>query len=107
MDEMTIQREVDKMTMTFSPDLLSKVAHFLRSSLEPIWRHHPHLHVPAAAAIMCEITKLPTVGNLGLTGTGIKIENVMRHLEGVSKEAFLDTIELQISLWDHDHHALR
>ena len=47
------------------------------------------------------------MGNQGFTTTGIKVENVMRHLpNGVSKEEYLEVIQTQIKKWDDPDHVL-
>lgn len=49
---------------------------------------------------------MPTIDQLSLTGTGIKIENVMRHIDSLSKERFLETIETQIKKSNFSNHSL-
>ena len=82
--------------MAFDRTIIKKTIDFLKKFVEPFWIQKPSVHVPAATAIMSETTYFPTISQQGFTTSGIKIENVMRHLGEVGKEEYLDVIDFQI-----------
>ena len=82
-----IKKEVAKMNISFDIQTIHDVFIFIKDYIGSLCDTKPRLHIPAAAAIICESKKIPTVGNTGFTTSGTKVENIMRHLiDGVSKE---------------------
>lgn len=84
-DEATIQKELFKLNIPFDMNIIREVHCFLDKFIGPLNFQDSQYHIPAACAIICETIKIPTVDQISLTGTGVKIENVMRHIGNLSK----------------------
>ena len=102
-----VKRYLTKMNISFDIETVHDVYNFIKEFIGSLCDTKPRLHIPAAAAIICENKKIPTVGNRGFTTSGIKVENIMRHLiPGVSKEEYLETVQVHIKKWNNASHFL-
>lgn len=86
-DYLYVKKELDKMNISIDIQTIQCVYNFIQTYVGTLCDIRPRVHIPAAAAIICESRKIPTVDGKGFTTNGIKVEDIMRHLiEGVSKE---------------------
>lgn len=106
LDKDFIQRELEKINIPFDPQIIEEVQTFLAKYIGPLNQQDSQYHIPAACAIICETIKIATVDKSSYTSTGVKIENIMRHMNSLSKEKFLDTIEAQLKKSDFEKHYL-
>ena len=84
-DEGTIQRELTKLNIPFDLNIIREIHLFLDKFIGPLNAEDAQYHIPASCAILCETIKIPTVNPNTFTTTGVKIENVMRHVGKLSK----------------------
>jgi len=84
-DQISIQKQLSKLNIPYDMNIIREVHFFLDKFIGPLNFQDAQYHVPAACAIICETIKIPTVDHSSFTGTGVKVENVMRHIGNLSK----------------------
>jgi hypothetical protein len=86
--------------------MAQEVRAFLGRYIGPQSPQDAQYHILAACAIIAETTRVSTVDGRAQTGSGVKVENVMRHLGELSKERFLEILEAQLRKAESSQHYL-
>lgn len=84
--------------MALSPDIITKIFHFLKDHIG-LTSENGHYEVFAALAIVGEIAKVDPVLSRGPVSCGIPLEMVLRHSVGLSKESLLEVVTRQCMKW--------
>ena len=84
------------MDNSFNLSITIEVEKFLKQHIGSIASEEPCYHIVAAAAIVCECTKVQAIDMREEVGNGIKIENIMKRLKHLSKEKLLEIMDVQV-----------
>lgn len=94
--EELIVEHLKEINLNLDPETIELVQNYVIYTIGIINEIELEYQVYAGLAIISEISKLPTIGHFVQSKNGIKIENVMSHLDKLSKERFLDTLNRQL-----------
>ena len=85
-----------KIDLSFTTDTIQSVHEFLNKHIGQLSQELPRYHIAAAAAIVSQCTKVATIGNSSeKVSSGMNIEKIMKRLNDLSKDVFLDTLNFQ------------
>lgn len=83
--ESDIRKTLLNMNLNFDTETIDEVVNFLNQEIGTVTADELPYHICAAAAIVSECRIIPSIRSGRGVTNGIKVENIMRHLPGLSK----------------------